>query len=97
MRSNQGKSATVVDEILTRYPEVNFDQTLINSNTMAYLLLRGWVDKEALVKGLDSSSYFADPSLEPAWRTVLQVWRLPDEKIEKASQALEAQFAAPRV
>ena len=94
VRRDQGKPATVVDAILTRYPEVNFDQTLLNSDILSDLLFRGWIHKEALVKGLDSSSYFASSLPEPAWRTALQVWRLSDEKIEEASRALEAQFAA---
>jgi len=91
--TSRGKPPTNVDEIVARYPEVNFDQALINSTILGDLLFRGWVDKAALVKGLDSSSYFATPSSEPAWRTALQVWSLEDAKIARASEVLEGQFA----
>jgi hypothetical protein len=93
MRARSGDSPTAMDQIAGRYPEVSFDQTLISPAIIGDLLFRGWLDKDALVEGLDSSSYFAASS-EPAWRTALQVWRLADEKIEHACAVLEAEFKA---
>ena len=94
IRARRGAEETNVDKVAARYPEVNFDQKVLNSEILADLLFRGWVDTVAVVKDLDSSSYFTDSSSEPAWRTALQVWYFDDQKSEQACDTLEAQFAA---
>ena len=89
---NKAAPATNADQVRDRYPNVDFDQVVLSPTTVANLLLRGWIDRANVASEVDASSFFADPAQEPAWRTVLQVWQLPDERIAEASRVLETQF-----
>jgi hypothetical protein len=92
MRSRRTEPVTPVDEMVERYSEVNFEQTLLNPLTISDLLFRGWVDKCKVIKEVGSSSYFASPLAEPSWKAALGIWRNSDEEVLAATERLEEDF-----
>jgi len=91
-RQSKAAPPTRVDEVQDRYPDVEFEQTVISPTTIANLLFRGWIDRFVLARDMEASSYFADPSQEPAWKTALGVWRHNDDVVEQACIVLEQKF-----
>jgi hypothetical protein len=91
-RQSKAAPPTRVDEVQDRYPDVEFEQTVISSTTIVNLLFRGWIDRFILARDMDASSYFTDPSQEPVWKTALGVWHHNDDVIERACIVLEQKF-----
>ncbi len=90
--SEQGKPPTKIDQLEKRYPDVDFDQTLIGPDLLNALLFDGRVDSEVIQASLNSSRPFITLEREPAWKRVLQGWTISDEEFEGAVAELETQF-----
>jgi len=79
------------DQLRERYPEVEFDQKLLNADWLSRLFFEGYVDKEQTRKMLDSSSFYGSDSV-PAWKIAWHGWETTDERYEKAVEVVEEQF-----
>jgi hypothetical protein len=79
------------DQLRERYPEVEFDQKLMNADWLSRLFFDGYVDKEQTRKMLDSSSFYGSDSI-PAWKIAWHGWQMTDEQYERAAEMVEEQF-----
>ena len=65
------------DQLRQRYPEVEFDQKLLNADWLSGFFFDGYVDKERTRKMLDSSSFYGSDSV-PAWKIAWHGWEVND-------------------
>jgi KAP family P-loop domain len=79
------------DQLRERYPEVDFDQTLLNGDSLAGLFFDGYLDKEHTQTMLASSSFYGSEDT-PAWKTAWHGWEISDDRYEKAVATVEEQF-----
>jgi len=80
------------DELKARYPEVEFDQQIIEPTWIRALFFDGWVAPEATRRMLDASPYYSSPTLGPAWRVAWMGWQLSDDQYEEVVARIEKQF-----
>jgi hypothetical protein len=81
------------DQLKERYPEVDFNQKLLNGDSLAGLFFDGHLDQEQTRKTLDSSSFYGSDDT-PVWKTAWHGWDVSDDRYEKAVGTVEDQFQA---
>ncbi len=82
---------TPADDLKRRYPEVEFEQTILPSAAVRKLLFDGWVDCDPIVQMLNQSPYYAQTTL-PAWKLAWHAWEITDDEFEAAVSEVEQQF-----
>jgi hypothetical protein len=92
MKSEKDGDQTIVDELEKRYPEVDFDQTIIDVDLFKELLFGGLAVQTTIQDALNRSTYFAPPGSLPAWKTALEMWHIDDDSFEEAVASIEKQF-----
>ncbi len=80
------------DDLKARYPEVEFEQTILSSEAIRKLLFDGWLDCASIVQMLNDSPYYASPATLPAWKVAWHAWEISDEEFEEAVLKVEQQF-----
>lgn len=75
-----------------RYPGADIDSTALSDATLIALLIDGVVDKTAIRRDLDASTYFVVVGDEPPWRTLWHGLERSDEEVATAQAAVEAAF-----
>ncbi|HEV2815999.1 MAG TPA: P-loop NTPase fold protein [Allosphingosinicella sp.] len=78
-----------------KYPGLYLYDSILSDEVMSNLLVRGFVDAEALKASLDKSSWFISAD-EPAWRTVWHAYERPEADVEAAAKKMLEEFAARR-
>ena len=86
------EDTSISDELRKRYPEVEFEQTILPSQAIRKLLFDGWVDCGSIVQILNQSPYYASPATLPAWKVALHAWEITDAEFEDAISRVEEQF-----
>ncbi len=93
LRARKGEETGPAAELEKRYPEVRFDQNIVNSELLADLFFKGWVRPEDIQAQLNRSPYYAPPGTQPAWRTAWHGFEISDEQYEQAVKEVEAEFS----
>lgn len=75
-----------------RYPGVDLTETAIPDEMLADILIKGFMDAEALRAALDVSSYFVTIAEEPAWRTLWHSFTRTTPDFVSALERIEEQF-----
>jgi len=88
----QESPPTRIEELQGRYPEVEFEQSLLPSDVLRSLFFEGWGDIESIRKALDTSPYYAGPGTLPPWKVAWHWWDLSDGDFEEAIATVEKQF-----
>ena len=91
MRGDKAKK-TKIDELETRYPEIEFDQKFIGVPELTALLFDGRVEISAIQESLDRSPPFAAAKSEPPWRRVINMYVVDSGEFEQALVEMERQF-----
>jgi len=77
-----------------RYPEVDFDKSIVGSRVLRDALFNSVLDGATIRDLLNRSPFFAEPADEPPWRALWFATSRTDEQAEKAMLAVEGQFKA---
>lgn len=88
------KQKSKADEIDERYPQVDFDNILLEAHMLGAILLRGEIDAQALVAKLDETNDYAESTKQPLWLQAVQAARYGDDTVcERIAQEVETAFA----
>lgn len=93
MRSQVHKEMTKADEIEARYPQVDFDDVLLDSKMLGSVLLHGEMDRDALVAAIDATADFSLPGAQPLWFQATQVYSFDDATIDHITRQIEEAFS----
>lgn len=93
LRARKGEETGPAAELEKRYPEVRFDQNILNSELLADLFFKGWVRPEDIQAQLNRSPHYAPPGTQPAWRTAWHGFEINDAQYEQAVKEVESEFA----
>jgi DNA polymerase III delta prime subunit len=73
-----------------RYPGIRLYSTIFSDGTLVDLMIKGIVDKEAIFRELEESSFFVTG--ERCWRTVWLYFERTEEKVDRALEEMERAF-----
>jgi hypothetical protein len=91
-RLNETNELDFVTDLEKRYPEVRFDQTMIDLPLLRGILFEGRADHAAIRSALDRSPYYASPAAQPTWRVAWHIGSVDDAEYEQAVAEVEEQF-----
>lgn len=87
------ESATQADEIDARYPQVDFDDVLLDSKMLGSILMHGERDRDALVAAIDATADFSLPGAQPLWFQATLVYNSDDATCDRVARGIEGAFA----
>jgi KAP family P-loop domain len=93
-RRRDGGSATNWQNVESRYPEINFDDSILSNELLIEILIKGIVIQKKIRDSINRSSYFVSAVDEPAWRTVWYAIDRDDGDFDRAFAEMERQFCA---
>lgn len=93
MRDRARNEKSKAHEIDERYPQVDFDNVLIDAPTLGAILLRGEMDAPGLVAALDRTSDYAVPGEQPLCIQATQIFSCDDDTCELIAGQIEEAFA----
>jgi hypothetical protein len=93
MQSGEAEASPAIS-MHERYPETNFDSSILSDELLIDILEKGLVDSAAVRSWLDQSPLFLPSIEEPAWRTVWHFLERKEADVKPAVDELERQFAA---
>lgn len=91
LRTQNGTPKGKVEKIEGRYPQVDFDDIVLNADVLAAVLLRGEADAKAIVAAADASRDFAPVGSQPLWLRAMSSFQ--DDEDDAAAIAAEVEKA----
>lgn len=82
IRRQKTDEKTIEDQIQARYPQVNFEDSVLGPQIIANVVINGMADAEAVKDALATARHFANPCAIPLWR---RAWDLYDATDEEAA------------
>jgi hypothetical protein len=80
--------------IEARYPQIDFDNTVLDATLLEGVLVGGQSDGDTVRKVLDNSSAFATPAHQPLWLRAWNSMMADDDDVEQIVAEIERAFAA---
>jgi hypothetical protein len=93
MAAKRGADTSAAGKVEEKYEGMRLEETPLPFEHLRALLFEGCIDRAEVAKALDSSRYYADPALEPAWLRAWRGWDLPDDQYERAVREVEDKFS----
>jgi hypothetical protein len=94
LRTKNKEEPTRADEVVARYPEADFDNTILSEEVLRDALFKGVMREEAVRASLNAHPFFVNPESEPAWRAAWHGFERSDDDLERAAVKVEEQFRA---
>jgi hypothetical protein len=93
MGSKLHKENSKVDLIDERYPQIDFDQSLVGTSTLGAILFRGEMDARELIAEIDATSDYANPAEQPLWLRAQRTFTYDDATCDRIAADVECAFA----
>ncbi|WP_165913319.1 P-loop NTPase fold protein [Novosphingobium sp. ST904] len=102
MQRRESEQKSVEDQVDDRYPQINFEDSVLGSQVIIDVVLNGRVEPKVIAAALATSRHFANPEALPLWQRAWDLFEATDDEaqhvvVEFKKAFDERQFTEPGV